>query len=209
MWCDPPTVPSAEPTQPVQSSWPSDEPDSPVVHENKQVSFMYQPGVGLYDHKKIELDQDLRMTSTTSDVDERIQVSGTPSIGKREEDLVSRSSQSSDSLPRRRHRHSPPMSITDGRRLHRSNLHRPALPAPISTNPTSAGRTNRIRYRFGRSSSRPRTSSSTSILNCCPHKSRKSSSKCSAPINRTARAIAPRPSTAPADHVFGTMSLSL
>ena len=35
---------------------------------------MYQPGVRLYDHKKVELDQDLRMTSNAADVDERIQV---------------------------------------------------------------------------------------------------------------------------------------
>ena len=64
MWCDPPSIPPADVTQ---SNCPS-------VNENKQLSFVYQPGVGLYDNKKIDLDQDLRIPSTTADVDERIQV---------------------------------------------------------------------------------------------------------------------------------------
>jgi hypothetical protein len=38
------------------------------------LSFVYQPGVGLYDKNKIDLDQDLRPTSITADVDERVQV---------------------------------------------------------------------------------------------------------------------------------------
>jgi hypothetical protein len=44
------------------------------INDKKQLSFVYQPGVGLYDKKKTDLDQDLRIISTTADVDERIQV---------------------------------------------------------------------------------------------------------------------------------------
>jgi hypothetical protein len=56
MWCDPPSIP-AKP-----------------FNEKKQLSFVYQPGVGLYDKKKNDIDQDLRITTTTiDDIDERIQ----------------------------------------------------------------------------------------------------------------------------------------
>ncbi|CAF4352723.1 unnamed protein product, partial [Adineta steineri] len=48
-------------------------PHSTANTDKKQLSFVYQPGIGLYDKKKIELDQDLRITSSTADVDERIQ----------------------------------------------------------------------------------------------------------------------------------------
>lgn len=46
---------------------------SSSMNDKQQLSFIYQPGVGLYD-KKIELDQDLRLTSTTDEVNEQIQV---------------------------------------------------------------------------------------------------------------------------------------
>lgn len=67
MWCEPPTIPSADIIQPSQSNWPMT-----FSTEKKQLSFVYQPGVGLYDKKKTNLDQDLRRIST--EVDERIQV---------------------------------------------------------------------------------------------------------------------------------------
>ena len=72
MWCDPPSIPVADIIQPAQSNWPM--PFSSSNNEKKQLSFVYQPGVGLYDKNKVDLDQDLRLTSTTADVDERIQV---------------------------------------------------------------------------------------------------------------------------------------
>ena len=72
MWCDPPSIPSADVIQPSQSN--SLMPHSTANNDKKQLSFVYQPGIGLYDKKKIELDQDLRITSSTADVDERIQV---------------------------------------------------------------------------------------------------------------------------------------
>jgi len=58
MWCDSPPIASADTLQPSPSNW------------SKQLSFVYQPGVGLYDKKKIE---DLKTTSTIDDVDQRIQ----------------------------------------------------------------------------------------------------------------------------------------
>ncbi len=63
MWCDPPSIPSADIIQPSSQS-----------NRSMSLSFVYQPGVGLYDKKKIDLDQDLRPTSITADVDERVQV---------------------------------------------------------------------------------------------------------------------------------------
>ena len=74
MWCDPPSISSADIIQPTQTNWsmPFSSPSS--VTEKKQLSFVYQPGVGLYDKKKNDLDQDLRITSTIDDVDERLQV---------------------------------------------------------------------------------------------------------------------------------------
>jgi hypothetical protein len=55
MWCDPPSIPSKP------------------FNEKKQLSFIYQPGVGLYDKKKNNFDQDLQITSIIDDIDERIQ----------------------------------------------------------------------------------------------------------------------------------------
>jgi len=72
MWCDPPSIPSADIIQPSQSNW--SKPFTSSTNDKKQLSFVYQPGVGLYDKKKTDLDQDLRIISTTADVDERIQV---------------------------------------------------------------------------------------------------------------------------------------
>ncbi len=63
MWCDPPSIPSADIIQPSSQS-----------NRSMSLSFVYQPGVGLYDKNKIDLDQDLRPTSITADVDERVQV---------------------------------------------------------------------------------------------------------------------------------------
>ncbi len=40
-----------------------------IQPDKKQLSFVYQPGVGLYDKNKNEID-----ASTTADVDERIEV---------------------------------------------------------------------------------------------------------------------------------------
>ncbi|CAM4767403.1 unnamed protein product [Rotaria magnacalcarata] len=70
MWCEPPSIPPADIIQPLQSNWTI--PLSSSMNDKQQLSFIYQPGVGLYD-KKVELDQDLRTSSTTEDVDERIQ----------------------------------------------------------------------------------------------------------------------------------------
>ncbi|CAF1142407.1 unnamed protein product [Rotaria sordida] len=70
MWCDPPSVISADIIQPSQTSWTMA--FSSTINDKQQLSFIYQPGVGLYD-KKIDMDQDLRITSTITDVDERIQ----------------------------------------------------------------------------------------------------------------------------------------
>jgi hypothetical protein len=73
MWCDPPSIPSADIIQPPsQSNWSMSLSSS--NNDKKQLSFVYQPGVGLYDKKKMDLDQDLRLTSITADVDERVQV---------------------------------------------------------------------------------------------------------------------------------------
>jgi hypothetical protein len=69
MWCDPPSIPSADGIQSTQSNE-----SKLLMNEKKQLSFVYQPGIGLYDKKKIDFDQDLRITSTVEDVDERIQV---------------------------------------------------------------------------------------------------------------------------------------
>ncbi|CAF2384658.1 unnamed protein product [Rotaria sp. Silwood2] len=66
MWCDPPSITSADIIQPTQTNWTM--PFSSPINDKQQLSFIYQPGVGLYD-KKIDLDQDLRI----NDVDERIQ----------------------------------------------------------------------------------------------------------------------------------------
>ncbi|CAF0975837.1 unnamed protein product [Adineta steineri] len=68
MWCDPPSIPATDVTQSNSLM-----PHSTANTDKKQLSFVYQPGIGLYDKKKIELDQDLRITSSTADVDERIQ----------------------------------------------------------------------------------------------------------------------------------------
>lgn len=79
MWCDPPSISSAaEISQPGQSNGSSSDdglqPIPSESQEKKQLSFIYQPGIGLYDQKKINLDQDFRLISSTADVDERIQV---------------------------------------------------------------------------------------------------------------------------------------
>jgi hypothetical protein len=47
MWCDPPTIPSADSIQPLSST----------MNDKKQLSFVYQPGVGLYDKKKTDVDE--------------------------------------------------------------------------------------------------------------------------------------------------------
>ncbi|CAF4621023.1 unnamed protein product, partial [Rotaria magnacalcarata] len=56
MWCEPPSIPPADIIQPLQSNWTI--PLSSSMNDKQQLSFIYQPGVGLYD-KKVELDQDL------------------------------------------------------------------------------------------------------------------------------------------------------
>ncbi|CAF4977595.1 unnamed protein product, partial [Rotaria sp. Silwood1] len=66
MWCDPPSIISADIIQPTKTNWTMS--FSSAINDKQQLSFIYQPGVGLYD-KKIDLDQDLRI----NDVDERIQ----------------------------------------------------------------------------------------------------------------------------------------
>ncbi|UJR36587.1 hypothetical protein I4U23_029306 [Adineta vaga] len=95
MWCDPPSVPSADVLQPTQTNWSA--PLSTVNNEKKQLSFVYQPGVGLYD-KKVEVDEDLRITSTITDVDERRQSSEhSPIISPSTSDVDHRRSYSSTS----------------------------------------------------------------------------------------------------------------
>lgn len=43
------------------------------MNEKNQLSFIYQPGVGLYDKNKLNHDQDLSITSANDDADEQIQ----------------------------------------------------------------------------------------------------------------------------------------
>jgi hypothetical protein len=64
MWCDPPSIPSADAYQSEQLT----------SQDTQQLSFIYQPGVGLYDQKTTDIDQDLRMKHSSADVDERMQV---------------------------------------------------------------------------------------------------------------------------------------
>jgi hypothetical protein len=54
MWCDPSSIPLADSIQPTGSNRPK-----AVLNEKKQLSFVYQPGVGLYDKKKINIDQEI------------------------------------------------------------------------------------------------------------------------------------------------------
>ncbi|CAF1038515.1 unnamed protein product [Adineta ricciae] len=72
MLCDSPSISSADVLQPTQTNWSM--PLSTVNNDKKQLSFVYQPGVGLYDKRQIELDQDSQNMLKTADDSEHLQL---------------------------------------------------------------------------------------------------------------------------------------
>ena len=72
MLCDSPSVSSADVLQPTQTNWSM--PLSTVNNDKTQLSFVYQPGVRLYDKRQVELDQGSQNTLTMADDSEYLQV---------------------------------------------------------------------------------------------------------------------------------------
>jgi hypothetical protein len=77
MLCDPPSMPSTD------SDWSS------TINEKKQLSFIYQPGVGLYDKK--------------NDVDERIQIMESTLRRQNEQDSLEKFFSSDEILSDKNH----------------------------------------------------------------------------------------------------------